>query len=231
MFGWVFSSIKELLSNIVEISNKIRNGCFGRHCSVLECNTIRNDTITEDNHNFAAVFSSHLPWRCQIGHILNIDEIAILVRRLFEDFFIGDHPLNTNIGDRLNHCWRNGLLAWPHTGWAETKFVFKQVHTSYEMILHILWPCLFIDSNSVLHCPTFHHEQRHDWVVVRCCGQFNLPVSSKFTVHRQNVAHVRMLSIKNVIQISQFIVSVLHEKVDETLISVAGIVCAENIIR
>ena len=231
VLGRVFTCIEQLLANVVEIRNKIRYCGFWCHGSILESDAIRDNSITEDDSDITTIIACDFPWRCQIGHIFNIDVVAVLVGRLLENLFIGHHPFDSDVRNRLNHSRRNCFLTRPHSSRAETEFVFKQVHPSDEMILHILWPCFFVDSNTVFHGPTFHHEQRHNWVVIRCRGEFNLSVRRKFTVHWQYVAHVSMLCIENVIQIGQFVIPTLHKQVDETLVTMTRIVGPEDIIR
>ena len=101
----IFSCIEELLTNVIEISDEIGNSCFWCHRSILECNSVRDDTISEDDSNFTTIFTRDFPWCCKISHIFNVDVITILIRGLFENFLIRHHPLNSNICYRLNHRW------------------------------------------------------------------------------------------------------------------------------
>ena len=211
MFGRVFTRVEQLLSNVVKVGNEIRNCCFWRHCSILESNTIRDDTITENDGYFTTISTRNFPRRCQIGDILYIDVVAVLIGRLLENFLIGDHPFDTDVRYWLNHGWRDSFLTWPHSSGTEAKFVFEQIHPCDEMILNVLRPCFFVDANTVFHGPAFHHEQRHNRVVIWCGRKFDLSVRGKFTVHRQDVAHMGMLGIQDVVQIAQFVIPTLHE--------------------
>ena len=230
MLRGIFSCIKELLTNVIEISNEIRNSSFWCHGPILECNSVRDDSITEDDSNFTTICTRDFPWCCKVGHIFNIDVITILIRGLLEDFLIRYHPLNSNICYRLNHRWRDRFFTRPHTGWTEAKFILKQIHSCNEVILDIFWPCILVDTNAVFHCPTFHHQQWHDWMIVWRCCQFNLTIGCKFAVHRQDIPHVCMLRVKNVIQIIQIVITALHEQIDQSLITMTCVVCSENII-
>ena len=230
MFGRVFTRIEQLLSNVVKIGNEIRNCGFWRHCSILESNSIRDDTIPEDDSHITTISTRDFPRCCQVGDVLYVDVVAVLVGRLFENFLIGDHPFDADVRYWLNHGWRNCFLTRPHSSWTETKFVLEQIHSCDEMVLHVLWPCFFVDANTVFHGPAFHHEQRHDRMVVRCGRKFDLSVCSKFTVHRQDVAHVGMLGIENVVQIAQFVIPTLHEQINETLVAMTRVVRPEDVI-
>ena len=224
MLRGILSRIEELLTDVIEVSNEIGNSCFWRHRSILERNSVRDDSITENDSNITTICTRDFPWCGKIGHILNIDVITILIRGLFENFLICYHPLNSNICYRLNHRWRDRFFTRPHARWTEAKFVLKQIHSCNEVILDIFRPCILIDTDAVFHCPTLHHQQWHDWMIVWRCCQFNLTIRCKFTVHRQNIPHVCMLSVKNVIQIIQIVISALHEQIDQTLITMTRVV-------
>ena len=108
--------------------------------------------------------------------------------------------------------------------------MLKQVHAGHEVVLHILRPCFFVHANAVFHGPSVHHEQRHDGVVVRRGGQFHLTVGGQLAVHRQNIAHVVVLSIEHVGKVGKAVISVLHEQGDETLIAMAAVVRTQHVV-
>ena len=68
-------------------------------------------------------------------------------------------------------------------------------------------------------------------MIVRRGRQFNLPVGGEFAVHGQHVAHVFVLRIQDIGQVGERVIAVLHEQGNETLVSVAGIVVALNVVR
>ena len=108
--------------------------------------------------------------------------------------------------------------------------MLKQVHAGHEVILHVFRPSFLVDANAVFHGPTVHHEQRHDGVVVRRGGQFDLAVGGQLAVHRQNVAHVVVLGIQHVGKVGQAVIPVLHEQGDETFIAMAAVVRTQHVV-
>ena len=99
----VFTGVKELLTNVVKVGDEVGNGRFGRHRSVLECNAVGDDAVSENDGDFAALCTGDRPWRGQVGSVLDVDQVPIRIGRLLEDFFVGDHPLDANVGDGLDH--------------------------------------------------------------------------------------------------------------------------------
>ena len=97
------------------------------------------------------------------------------------------------------------------------------------MIGDILWPGIFVHSDAVFKGPSIHHQQGHNRVIIRGRRQFDLTAGGQFRVHGEDVRHVGFLSIQNVGQISQGVLTILHEQIDQTLISVAGIVIPLNV--
>ena len=103
MFGGVFARIEQLLANVVEIGDEIRNGRLRRHRSVLESDAVGNHAVSEDDSDFPALSTGDLPRRSEVGGVFNINQISVLVGGLLENFLIGDHPLNAHIRHGFNH--------------------------------------------------------------------------------------------------------------------------------
>ena len=103
MFGRVFARIEQLLANVVEIGDEIRNGRLWCHRPVLESDAVGNHAVSEDDSNFPALRTGDLPRRSEVGGVFNINQISVLVGGLLENFLIGDHPLNAHIRHGFNH--------------------------------------------------------------------------------------------------------------------------------
>ena len=231
MLRGVLTGIEELLANVVDVGDEVGDRSLRCHGSVLEGNPVGDHTVTEDDGDFPALVTRHHPRCCKVGGVLNVNELAVAVRGLLENLFIGDHPLDTNIGHGFDHRRRNRFFTRPHACRPEAKFSLEQIHARNEVVLHVFWPRLFVDPNTVFHGPTVHHQEGHDGMVVRRGGQFHLPVGRQFAVHGKHVPHVLVLSIEDVGEIGQVVVAVLHEQGDEALIAMTGIVGSQDVIR
>ena len=158
MLRRIFAFIEELLTYVIDVCNKIRNSCFRCHGSILESDSIRDDSVSKNHGNFAAISSTNGPRCCEIRCLFHIDEISVNISGLLQKFFIRHHPFNTNITDWFNHCRRDSLFAWPHASWSEPKFLLKEIHTCNQVVLNIIRPCIFVDPDTVFHCPPVHHQ-------------------------------------------------------------------------
>ena len=103
VFRGVFAGIEELLSNVIEVGDEVRNGGLRRHRAVLEGDAVGNDPVSEDDGDFAALRTGDRPRRGQVGSVLDIDQVPVGVGGLLEDLFVGDHPLDAHVGHRLDH--------------------------------------------------------------------------------------------------------------------------------
>ena len=92
-----------MLSNIIEVGDKVRNGGLRCHGAVLEGDAIGDDPVSEDDGDFAALRTGDRPRRGQVGSVLDIDQVPVGVGGLLEDLLIGDHPLDAHVGHRLDH--------------------------------------------------------------------------------------------------------------------------------
>ena len=158
MLRRIFALIEKLLANVINIGYEVWNGCFWRHGSILESNTVRDDSVSENHGNFATISSSDCPRCCKIRCRFHIDEISINICWLLQEFFIRHHPFNTNITDWFNHWRWDGLFAWPHTNGPESKFFLEEIHTCNQVVLNVIRPCFFVDSDAIFHCPAIHHQ-------------------------------------------------------------------------
>ena len=103
MFGGVLARIEQLLANVVEVGDEIRNGRLRCHRSVLEGDAVGDHTVSEDDSNFPALGTGDLPRRSEVGGVFNIHQISIHVGGLLQNFLIGDHPLDAHIRHGFNH--------------------------------------------------------------------------------------------------------------------------------
>ena len=211
VLGRVLSRIQQLLAHIINIRYEISHCILRSHRTIIPSHTVRNYTVTENHRYFTTIFSGCYPRHCKVCSIANIDIVTIHICRFHQKFFISYHPFDSYITHRLNHSRANRFLRRPHSNWAEAHFSLEQIHTCCQVVLHIIWPSLLGYSDSVFHLPSRHHQQRHNRVVIWSGCQLDLAGGSQAAIHRQDIAHMLVLCIDYIHQISMGKVSILLE--------------------